>query len=60
MKICVTPGLARSELLSEIVMYLVRVTCHQPIANPLQTFTYTSQFSVCNPENAMNMRYKCM
>ena len=25
MKVCVTPGLAKSELLSEVVMYLVRV-----------------------------------
>ena len=26
MNVCVTPGLAKSELLSEVVMYLVRVT----------------------------------
>ena len=27
MQICVTPGLAESELLLEVVMYLVRVPC---------------------------------
>ena len=41
MKMCVTSGLAKSELLSEVVMYLVRVdgaiccTCHKLLSGHL-------------------------
>ena len=31
MKICVTPGLAKSELLSEVVKYLVREVGYPPV-----------------------------
>ena len=32
-KICVTPGLAKSELLSEVVMYLVRVRQYKHVSH---------------------------
>ena len=36
MKFCVTPGLAKSEVLSEVVMYLVRVTQHEILTNSME------------------------